>query len=423
MRNRQIRLSALLLAASFLLTGCGGAASTSSIAEETHVQITEAPETEPPTTEAPATEAPTDPPVELDIKMTLEEKVYQLFIVTPEALTGYGQVVSAGEATQAALQERHVGGLIYFSENMESLSQTMDMLEATQKYAFENGGIGLFLAVDEEGGEVARCGDKLGTSQLDPMKTYGDRNDHTEALKIGQTLGRTLSVLGFNVDFAPVADVNLNANNELGDRIFSSNPDVVANMVDGVVTGIQDDHKVAATLKHFPGLGAGDGNTHEDNKVVVKRTLDQLREAEFIPFKSGIDAGAGFVMVTHATVTGVGDNLPSCLSPVVCTDLLRNELGFEGIIITDSMQMNTISEVYEPGEAAVKAIKAGCDMILIPADLDEAVAGVIEAVKKGEISENRINASVKRILDEKKALDIFQREQEETTEESEESEE
>ena len=421
MRNRQIRLSALLLAASLLLTGCGGAASTSSI-EET-VPITETPETEPPTTEAPVTEAPTEPPVVLDVDMTLEEKVYQLFIVTPEALTGYSQVTSAGEATQEALQEKHVGGLIYFSDNLESLSQTMDMLESTQDYAFENGGIGLFLAIDEEGGDVARCGNKLGTSQLEPMQTYGDRNDHTEALKIGQTLGRTLSVLGFNVDFAPVADVNLNANNELGDRIFSSSPDVVANMVDGVVTGIQDDHKVAATLKHFPGLGAEGGNTHDDNKVVIKRTLDQMREAEFIPFQSGIDAGAGFVMVTHATVTGVGDDLPSCLSPVVCTDLLRDELGFEGIIITDSMQMNTIAEVYEPGEAAVKAIKAGCDMILIPADLDEAVAGVIEAVKKGEISENRINASVKRILDEKKALDIFQREQEETTEETGESEE
>jgi beta-N-acetylhexosaminidase len=247
----------------------------------------------------------------------------------------------------------------------------------------EEGGIGMFLAVDEEGGSVARCGQKLGAAPMDTMEEIGGRNSHDEAVEVGQTLGRVLHHLGFNLDFAPVADVNLNPDNELGDRIFSTSPDVVSNMVDGVVTGIQDDHKVAATLKHFPGLGAEGGNTHDDNKVVIKRTLDQMREAEFIPFQSGIDAGAGFVMVTHATVTGVGDDLPSCLSPVVCTDLLRDELGFEGIIITDSMQMNTIADVYEPGEAAVKAIKAGCDMILIPADLDEAIAGVIEAVKKG----------------------------------------
>ena len=418
MRKRRIRIFALLLTAPLLLAGCSSAEPT---APETETAPTlEETSAEPETaSEPPTTEAPTEPPVVLDVDMTLDEKIYQLFIVTPEALTGYSQVTSAGETTEMALQEKHVGGLIYFSNNLTSLSQTMDMLEATQKYAFEEGGIGLFLAVDEEGGEVARCGNKLGTSQLEPMQTYGERNDFDEAYGVGQTLGRTLSVVGFNVDFAPVADVNLNPNNELGDRIFSSDPNVVANMVDAVVTGIQEQNQVAATLKHFPGLGAEDGNTHDDNKVVVNRTLDQLRETEFVPFKSGIDAGADFVMVSHEIVTGVGDDLPSCLSPIVCTDLLRNELGFEGIIITDSLQMNTVSGVYEPGEAAVMALEAGCDMLLIPANFNEAVAGVKEAVESGRISEERINRSVKRILDEKKKLNILQREEEETTGESE----
>ena len=215
-------------------------------------------------------------------------------------------------------------------------------------------------------------------------------------------------MLGFNLDFAPVADVNLNANNELGDRIFSTSPDVVANMVDGVVTGIQENGTVAATLKHFPGMGAAGGDTHSDGKVVISRSLDQMRGAEFVPFQQGISAGADFVMVSHVTVTGAGDSLPSCLSPVVCTDLLRNELGFQGIIVTDSMQMQSITANYDSGEAAVKALQAGCDMILMPMDLDKAVAGVQEAVENGTLTEQRIDKSVKRILDEKKKLGILQ---------------
>ncbi|MBQ4464835.1 MAG: glycoside hydrolase family 3 protein [Oscillospiraceae bacterium] len=413
MRNRKqiTRIFALLLAAPLLLTGCSGA-STASEPEET-AAVTEA-TTEPPTTEPPTTEAPTEPPVVLDRDMTLEEKIYQMFIVTPEALTGVGKVQSAGDSTKAALDERHVGGLIYFGDNLRSFGQTQDMLENTQDFALSDGGLGVFLAVDEEGGTVARCGNKLGTSQLEPMEVIGGRNNPEEAVEVGQTLGRTLSVLGFNVDFAPVADVNLNPANELGDRIFSTNPEVVGNMVNGVVSGIQENNKVAATLKHFPGLGAADGNTHEDGSVVIDRTLDQLREAEFVSFERGIEAGADFVMVTHAKITGVNDDLPSSLSPVVCTELLRDELGFQGIIITDSMQMNTISANYDAGEAAVLAIEAGADIILMPSDFSAAVAGVQEAVESGRISENRINQSVKRILDEKKKLGIYERIEEET---------
>ncbi len=418
MRKKKTRLLALLLTAPLLLAGCSSDEPTSSVEVETAV-ITE-PATEAPT-EPPETEPPTEAPVVLDIDMTLEEKIFQLFIVTPDVLTGVKKAQSAGDSTHAALQERHVGGLVYFSDNMRSLSQTMDMLEGTQDFALEDGGIGVFLAVDEEGGEVARCGKKLGTSQLDPMQTYGERNNWDEACEVGNTLGRTLSVLGFNLDFAPVADVDLNEGNELGDRIFSKDAAVVGNMVNGVVTGIQENGKVAATLKHFPGLGAADGDTHEDGSVVIDRTLDQLRETEFTAFAKGIEAGADFVMVTHAQISGVGDGLPSSLSPVVCTELLRDELGFEGIIITDSMQMESITANYESGEAAVLAIEAGVDMILMPGSLDEAAIAIQEAVESGRISENRINQSVKRILDEKKKLGILQREDEpeesETTEE------
>ena len=416
---RKNRLAALLLAVPLILTGCGSAPRNVET-DETIVAVTD-PTTEPstePTTEA-ETEPPTEPPVKLEIDMTLEEKIYQLFIVKPEALVKTNNVQYAGDTTKAALDARHVGGLIYFAENMRSVGQTKDMLHNTQDFAMENGGIGVFLSVDEEGGSVARCAKKLGAAPLDTMDVIGGRNNHDEAVEVGQSLARVLGVLGFNLDFAPVADVNLNAQNELGDRIFSTSPDVVANMVDGVVTGLQENKKVAATLKHFPGMGAAGGDTHEQGKVTISRSLDTMRDAEFVPFRKGIEAGVDFVMVSHVTVTSVGDDLPSCLSPVVCTDLLRKELGFDGIIITDSLQMQAITANYDSGEAAVMALQAGCDMLLMPMDLDKAVTAVQEAVENGTLTEQRIDRSVKRILDEKKKLGILQRKEVPTENESE----
>ena len=163
---------------------------------------------------------------------------------------------------------------------------------------------------------------------LSPMQEYGSRNDWNEAFWIGQTLGSDIQQFGFNLDFAPVADVNLNSGNELGNRIFSSdNPEVVGNMVSGVVQGLQSTG-TSATLKHFPGLGAENGNAHYDDKIMIDRSLEDLRNAEFIPFRSGIEAGADFVMVSHQIMTCAGDGIPSCLSHVVCTDWLRNELVF-----------------------------------------------------------------------------------------------
>jgi beta-N-acetylhexosaminidase len=177
-------------------------------------------------------------------------------------------------------------------------------------------------------------------------------------------------------------------------------------MVSGVVQGIQSTG-AAATLKHFPGLGAENGNAHNDVAVYIDRSLDQLRAEEFVPFRAGIDAGSDFVMVSHQIVSGVGDGLPACLSYTVCTDLLRGELGFQGLIVTDSLQMNTISGTYSSGEAAVRAIEAGVDVILMPMDFPAAVEGVKNAVATGRISEERINESYDRIIAEKSKLGLI----------------
>lgn len=340
--------------------------------------------------------------------MTLKQKVGQMFMVTPEALTGISTMTQVGDGTRKAIREVPVGGIIYFAKNMTSQEQMKKMISTTQEYAAEACGIGLFTAVDEEGGEVARCAQKLGTAKFDSMAHYGKDNDSGTAYNIGSSIGKDLKALGFNVDFAPVADVNICSSNELGNRIFSDDPNVVANMSSYVVRGLRDEG-VCATLKHFPGLGAEKGNTHTNSTVVIERTLDELRQTEFIPFSEGINAGADFVLVGHQTVTGFGDELPCDLSYKAVTEMLRGELGFEGIAITDSQQMNTISKVYTSGEAAKLSIKAGIDIILMPVDYREAVNAVCEAVRSGEISEKRIDESVMRILRKKYALGLLKK--------------
>ncbi|MDE5835356.1 MAG: glycoside hydrolase family 3 protein, partial [Ruminococcus sp.] len=292
------------------------------------------------------------------------------------------------------------------ADNLVSISQTQSMLENIQEYAKDSNGVGLFTAIDEEGGTIARAAQKLGTTAFYNMQYYGESNDAGQGYNIGYTIGSDLRSLGFNLDFAPVADVNINSNNELGNRIFSSDPSIVANMATSVAKGLQD-AGVSATFKHFPGLGAEDGNTHEDSFVVIDRTVEQLRENEFVPFRTGINAGVDFVMVGHQIVTGFGDNLPSDLSYTAVTEYLRNELGFNGITVTDSHAMNTITNVYSSGEASVMSIKAGVDIVLMPDDLPSAVDAVCEAVENGEISEERIDESVMRILNKKYELGLF----------------
>lgn len=347
-------------------------------------------------------------------EMTLEEKVCQMFIVTPEMLTGYtGSVTEMGTLSRESFDQYPVGGLIYFAENLEDPPQTLEMLTAMQSYAQESSGVGVFLSVDEEGGTVARVADQLGTTKLHDMEYYGECNDPDEAYAIGCTLGADLRKFGFNLDFAPVADVALHADNELGNRIFSSDPDIVGDMVTGVVSGLQG-MGVSATLKHFPGLGAGDGNTHYDDFVLIDRSFSELSSEEFVAFQAGIDAGADFVMVGHQITTAAGDQLPSDLSYTVVTTWLKETLGFTGIVITDAQNMASITENYSPASAAVQAVSAGVDMILMPLDLSNAVNGICEAVEAGTITEERIDESVRKILTQKSEMGLLKYKEEET---------
>ncbi|MDE6092955.1 MAG: glycoside hydrolase family 3 [Ruminococcus sp.] len=419
------KLMAMAISMSLVLCACAEKKQTSDeVSEETVTEpVTEA--TEP--TEPPAPEK-TVPETLLE-KMTLQEKVCQMFITTPEQLSGWDVVTLYDEVVEDSIVNYPIGGMIMFAENFETTEQTSQMISDIQECAMNNSnGIGMFMSVDEEGGTVARVADTLGTTAFDDMVTYGEANDEHVSYEIGYTIGTDLKALGFNLDFAPVADINISDASELGGRMFSSDPDVVANMASNVAVGLED-AGVCATLKHFPGLGASDGNTHTDSDVTIHRSLDELRETEFVPFREGIKAGADFVMVGHQIVSGAGDWLPSDLSYTVVTELLRNELAFNGLIITDSQMMNTITDSYSSGEAAIMAVNAGVDIVLMPADLTEAIDAVCGAVESGEINPSRIDESVLRILNKKYEMGLINEnlikesgevpaEEEETTEES-----
>ena len=325
--------------------------------------------------------------------MTLEDKVAGLFIVTPEALTGVTTATQAGDGTQEALEKYAVGGLIYFEQNIIDKEQIMQMLSNTiakSKYP-------IFLAVDEEGGSVSRVAKSgIDVVEVGDMAEIGASGDGVQAYEAGVNIGSYLKELGFNLDFAPVADVAGSEDSMIGARSFGADAQLVGEMVANAVGGIEG-AGVSSCLKHFPGLGDMTEDTH-DGRVATSKTLDEMRATDFIPFKAGIDAGADFVMVSHVTMSDVeGDAVPSSLSKTVMTDVLRNELGFQGVIITDALNMGAITEYYTSEEAVIMAVEAGADMLLMPDDFESAYNALLTAVQDGTISEERVDESLERI--------------------------
>ncbi len=331
------------------------------------------------------------------LSMTTEEKVCQMFMVTPEQLTHVNAVIQAGETTKNALNQYPVGGIIYFKDNIIDPQQITTMIANSQSYSKYP----LFIGVDEEGGSrVARIANNANFSveKLPDMRVIGDSGNSDEAYRAGQVLGDYLHALGFNMDFAPIADVLTNPENTaIGARSFGPDAAVDAQMTARVVQGLQE-KGVSSVLKHFPGHGGTTGDSH-DSAVENTSTLEQLNSTEFQPFISGIQAGADCVMAGHIALPAVtGDSVPATLSPGIITDILRGSLGFDGIVITDSMQMGAVTNYYSPGDAAVKAVQAGVDIILMPQDFEQAYESLLNAVRSGQITEERINESVSRIL-------------------------
>lgn len=323
--------------------------------------------------------------------MTLHEKVCQMMFVTPEELTGEDGVTVAGDATRQALENYPVGGIVYFAKNLESQDQVKEMIDNSQKYS----SIGLFVATDEEGGVVNRLMDTVGTTYIGSMYYYKDDGDET-AYENAYTIANDMSALGFNLDFAPVADVWSNPDNTvIGERAYSDDYAQAAELVGNAVKGFNDGG-VMCTLKHFPGHGDTAEDSHYSS-AYVHRTKEEIMADEMQPFRSGIEAGAEFVMVGHLIVPEI-DEVPATLSYKIATGILRDELKFEGVAITDSFEMESIADNYSVDDAVVMSVKAGMDMILQPKDMASAVNSIEQAVADGELSEDRIDESVRRIL-------------------------
>lgn len=333
-------------------------------------------------------------------ELTLEQSVAQLFFVTPDQLTGVDKTTVAGTVTREAFEDCPVGGMILMENNLQSEEQIRQLTDGYQTISKETVGIPIFIGIDEEGGRVARIANAgiMETPRFDSMYEIGLSGNPERAYQAGKEIGSYLAELGIDTDFAPVADVWSNPKNQvIGDRSFGSDPEAVTEMVREAVRGFHDSG-ICTAIKHFP----GHGNTAEDSHsgfAYNYGTKDELEKTEWKPFMAGIEEKSEFVMAGHICCPNiVPEEIPASLSAELMTGILRNEMHFDGIIITDAMDMGAITTHFSGGEAAVQAIEAGVDMILMPEDLREAYEAVLQAVREGRIREERIRESVSRIL-------------------------
>ena len=345
-------------------------------------------------------------------KMTLREKVGQLFYVRPETLApsiewdSYDdlQVDPLQEVTEEmkSVNEKYpVGGVILYAWNIDDEKQLARIISDIRKLKGQP-----VLCIDEEGGRIARIAKNpnFDVEVIGPMGEIGETGDPKNAYHAGNVIGTYLRKYGFDIDFAPVADVNTNPDNIIiGNRAFSDDPQVAAPMVTNYLQGLKD-AGIVGCIKHFPGHGDTQNDSHT-GYVQSLKSWEEMKDCEMVTFKAGIQWGCQLIMTAHIAVPNVThSDIPSTLSSVVLQDKLRGELGYQNIIITDGMEMGAITKHYSSGEAAVRSIQAGVDIVLGPKDFIEAFDAVMAAVEAGTITEDRINQSVRRILKLKKDL-------------------
>ncbi len=350
-------------------------------------------------------------------QMTLREKVGQMFYVRPECLDTTihfnrpgGIDESSDDITKIRLQavnktmrgvsEKYpVGGIILYAHNIEDEAQLARFIPEIRAL---NGSP--LLCIDEEGGRVARIGrnSNFNVKTYESMGAIGATGDPQNAYECGNTIGTYLKHYGFDIDFAPVADVNTNPENiVIGARAFSDNPEIAAPMVVSYLQGLKD-AGVTGCIKHFPGHGDTKADTHFGYAQSLK-TWAEMLSCEMTTFKAGIAWGAQLIMTAHiATPNVTGTGIPATMSSIILQDKLRGELGYRNIIITDGMEMGAITQQYTNAEAAVGTLLAGADIVLGPQNFVGAFDAVIKAVEDGTLTEERINQSVRRILKLKK---------------------
>lgn len=324
--------------------------------------------------------------------MTIEQKVAGLFFVTPEGLTGTNDVTIGGSAMSAALSEYPVGGILFTESNMESPEQFKEMVFNVKSFT----GNEIFMAVEETGGEDSPfVTTGLSEAVITDQKTIGEAGENSGAYTAGIAIGNRMNEYGINTVIGPLADIAFTQNGYTSADSFGEDPKLVKDMVRNAVRGIEDQN-VHACVKFFPGYGDVE-KSPESARPVSNRTKEDIVEKDYPIYDDAIDGGADFIMVSQIAYKSITVDVPACLSPEVVTDMLRGELEYDGIIITDYMDTHSLIMHYKHADAAVMAVQAGADMLFCPGDFKKAYNGILSAIEKGEISEERIDESLYRI--------------------------
>lgn len=339
-------------------------------------------------------ENPKDEILETISNMSLAEKVGQLVI------SGfYGTTLD--ENILKLIKENKISGVILFNRNVKD-SNTLLSLNNSLKESNKNNKLPLFISVDEEGDSVTRMPKDI--KRLPTNKYIGSLNNKDLSYKVGEILGEQLSYFGFNMNFAPVLDINSNPNNPvIGDRSFGNNKDIVANLGTSTMKGIQSKN-IISVVKHFPGHGDTSVDSHV-NLPVVNYDINRLNSFEFVPFKTAIQNRADAVMVGHILLPKIDNKYPSSMSYEIVTNILRKDLGFNGLVVSDDMTMAAITENYSIEEAAVKSINAGVDLLLVCQkyeNTENVLKALKEAVLNGTISKERLDNALYNIISIKK---------------------
>lgn len=329
--------------------------------------------------------------------MTLREKIGQLFIVGFPS-TEYDDHI------QKAIEAGCIGNIILFERNIKNLKQLMSLTTSIQKACMTHLKIPALISVDQEGGMVARI--KKEATFLPGNMAFSAANGDT--YKAGEIQGKELRALGINMNLAPSLDINNNPDNPvIGVRSYGEHKEQVATLGTDYICGLQK--QVIATAKHFPGHGDTAVDSHLDLPT-IKHDLKRIHEVELYPFKKAIASGVDAIMTAHVLFPSLEESVPATLSPKIVTDLLKKELGFKGLVVSDCMEMKAIKDHYGTVHAAVKSIKAGVDMLFVSHSLDlqlACVKAVEKAVLEGEILEERINEAVLKIIAMKHNYNLF----------------
>ncbi|WP_414937016.1 glycoside hydrolase family 3 protein [Amycolatopsis sp. cmx-11-51] len=343
--------------------------------------------------------------------LSLEEKVGQLFVTwvngkSADEVNTKNKADFGVDTPAQVIEKYHLGGVIYFNndsrDNFDDPVQVAKLSNGLQRAAVRSGAhIPLQIATDQEGGTVTRMG--APATELPNAMAISAGRDAKAAQEAARILGHELRAVGINQDFAPDADVNSNpANPVIGVRSFSGRPELASQFVGAQVKGFQDSGRrsetVSAAAKHFPGHGDAATDSHLELPR-IDRTEASWRETDVPPFKAAIKAGVDSIMSAHIQFPSLDPSgEPATLSKPILTGKLRGELGYRGVVVTDSLSMDAVREMHTDAEIPVLALKAGIDQLLMPVNLDLAINSVLDAVRKGELTERRIDESVLRVL-------------------------